>query len=196
MPRAFPMSVFSELQDRRRDQVGRGHTFRVVQIQDPPTLPGNARVSRRRDPWQRDRRTAQRRRHSRRGHPDRQGRGRCGAVSPPSWKTFTSHLEVDLGPRLGYCLRGCQELIERRVSTVLGAMARACQGAHATANEYGARSAKATDADSNGDYRGTRSVRRNAPSCRHVDANADGMTTSSSRHDGAFARTRSGHNES
>ena len=28
---------------------------------------------------------------------------------------LTSHLEVDLGPRLGYCLRGCQELIERRL---------------------------------------------------------------------------------
>lgn len=33
---------------------------------------------------------------------------------------LTSHLDVHLGSRLGYCLCGCQELIERWVNVAVG----------------------------------------------------------------------------
>ena len=52
---------------------------------------------------------------------------------------LTSHLEVHLGAFLGYCLCGCQELIERWVYGAGWHSARACHGAHVPASEYGAR---------------------------------------------------------
>ena len=115
MLRAFPKSVFSELQYRRRDQVGRGHTFRVVQIcrnlqrcLGTGAYRGAGILGNEID-----------------AQPSDDGTRVVGiqtvkgeAVVEQSRRLMehlTSHLEVDLGPRLGYCLRGCQELIEWRL---------------------------------------------------------------------------------
>jgi hypothetical protein len=110
---SVPWGGFSELQERRRDQVGRGHTFWVVQISGS---------------FQRCLGTCANRRagilsNEIEAQPSDNG---ASVVSVQTVKGeavveqsrglmehLTSHLEIHLGPLRSNCLCSCQELIER-----------------------------------------------------------------------------------
>ena len=104
---------YSELQDRCSDEVGRGHTFRVVQISrilqgcvGTCAHRGAGILSNEIDAQSSDNGTSVVSVQTVKGE----------AVVEQSRRLvehLTSHLEVHLGPCLRYCVCGCQELIER-----------------------------------------------------------------------------------
>lgn len=106
--------AFSELQDRRRDLIGRGHTIWVVQISR--SLQRRLATCAHRSAWI----------LSNEVDAQPSDDGACvvfvetvegEAVVEQSRRLvehLTSHLEVHLRPGLGYCLCGCEELIEWR----------------------------------------------------------------------------------
>jgi hypothetical protein len=152
----------------------RTHLLGRANLQEPPTLRGNARTA---APGS----SATRSTHSPAttalaSCPSRASRARpLGSRVAASWNPH----EPSPGPP-----RAVPGLLPQRLPgtdrtvrpTVLGGIAQTSQGAHVLASEYGARSAKAgspstplqpsggTDADFDGNYRATRSPRCNAPS--------------------------------
>ena len=108
-----PQGGFLELQDRRGDQVGRGHTFWVVQIprsvqRCPGTCPHRCAgiLSNEIDAEPSDNRASVVLVQTIKGEAVvEQSRGLT--------EHLTSHLQVHPGPCLGYCLRGRQELVKQ-----------------------------------------------------------------------------------